>query len=93
MREFGKIQLPQHLVKGVGLNRDKCMVQVIKHGEGELRHTNIQCAEEKSFDGCRSTYQLGNRTIYGCPLRSNEEHIPYLLKKNLGIELIQQEDS
>ena len=89
MREFGKIQLPKHFIDGVGLDRNECEVEIHRHGEGELKHTNISCAAEKTLDGCRSNYHLGRHRITGCPLRSNHEHGPALLKKNLGIVLVE----
>ena len=95
----GTVVLPQHLMEGLGIGRDRCEVFVYEEG-GLSEDVLLQCSarNQKTISGCRTNYQLGNFTIYGCPFRNTNESYQHSLRyaeKNLGLklELEKKEDS
>jgi len=87
--EKGIIILPEHLVNGMGLNRDHCDVIIQRQDQGNSEIVRLQCSPQniKTIHGCRSDYKLGEFQISGCPLRNNISQNVRLLSENIGIEL------
>jgi len=95
----GTVVLPQHLVEGLRIGRDRCEVYVYKEG-GLSEDVLLQCSprNKKTISGCRANYPLGNITVYGCSFRNTNNSYQHPLRyaeKNLGLklEMEKKEDS
>ena len=94
--EMGTVILPEHLVAGLGIGRDKCEVLVYEEG-GLSEEVLLQCSprNKKTIHSCRADYQLGDFPVIGCPLRNtgkDYKHPLYFAEKNIGLKLEREKE-
>ena len=84
--ESGIVILPEHLIKGLGIGRDRCNVLIHTKPDG---YVLAECRSKKTLSGCRADYQHRGHTITGCPLRdtsADNQHAVWTAETNLGLE-------